>query len=69
MFLKSLLIMALTIMSQYAHATIAKDKIKVLIIDGQNNHSDWPKTSLMMKSQLEETGLFEDSTDQIYLEW
>lgn len=35
-----------------------KDKIKVLIIDGQNNHKNWPETSKMMKGFLEETGLF-----------
>lgn len=33
-------------------------KIKALIIDGQNNHGVWPKTTMMMKSYLEETGLF-----------
>lgn len=35
-----------------------KDKIKVLIIDGQNNHDNWPRTTPMMKGYLEETGLF-----------
>ena len=34
------------------------DKIKVLIIDGQNNHDNWPRTTPMMKGYLEETGLF-----------
>jgi len=33
-------------------------KIKVLIVDGQNNHEVWPKSSIMMKQYLEETGLF-----------
>lgn len=33
-------------------------KIKVLIIDGQNNHNNWPQTTPMMKGYLEETGLF-----------
>ncbi|MGJ8694224.1 MAG: ThuA domain-containing protein [Thalassotalea sp.] len=33
-------------------------KIKTLIIDGQNNHGVWPKSTMMMKSYLEETGLF-----------
>jgi hypothetical protein len=35
----------------------AADKIKVLIIDGQNNHK-WAITSPIMKSQLEATGIF-----------
>jgi type 1 glutamine amidotransferase len=33
------------------------EKIRVLIIDGQNNHDAWPKTTAMMKQYLEETGL------------
>lgn len=35
-----------------------KEKIKVLIVDGQNNHDVWPKSTMMMKQYLEETGLF-----------
>ena len=33
--------------------------LKALIIDGENNHGIWPKTTMMMKDYLEETGLFE----------
>jgi len=33
--------------------------LRVLIIDGQNNHGIWPKTSAMMKDYLEQTGLFD----------
>lgn len=36
----------------------AEAKLKVLIIDGQNNHAVWPKSTIMMKQYLEETGLF-----------
>lgn len=36
-----------------------KTKIKVLIVDGQNNHTVWPKSTIMMKQYLEETNLFE----------
>ena len=32
--------------------------IKALLIEGQNNHKNWPQTSLMMKSYLEQTDLF-----------
>ena len=35
------------------------ETIRVLIVDGQNNHSVWPKSTVMMKQYLEETGLFE----------
>lgn len=34
------------------------DKLTALIIEGQNNHGVWPKTSQMMKSYLEDTKLF-----------
>lgn len=33
-------------------------QIKALIVDGQNNHVVWPKSTIMMKQYLEETGLF-----------
>lgn len=33
-------------------------KLKVLIIDGQNNHQVWPKSTIMMKQYLQETGMF-----------
>ena len=34
-------------------------QLKALIVDGQNNHAVWPKSTIMMKQYLEETGLFE----------
>jgi len=37
----------------------APKKIKTLIVDGQNNHYVWLKTTMMMQDYLEETGLFE----------
>lgn len=36
----------------------ANAKLKVLIIDGQNNHAVWPKSTIMMKQYLEESKLF-----------
>ena len=39
-------------------STPAADKLDALIIDGQNNHGAWPKTTFMMKKYLEDTGLF-----------
>lgn len=38
---------------------MAPTKLKALILDGQNNHYVWPKTTMMMKDYLEETNLFE----------
>lgn len=37
----------------------AANKLKALIVDGQNNHAVWPKSTIMMKHYLEETGLFD----------
>lgn len=36
----------------------AEPKHKALIVDGQNNHGNWPQTTKMMKKYLEDTGLF-----------
>ncbi|MEI6177091.1 MAG: ThuA domain-containing protein [Verrucomicrobiota bacterium] len=41
------------------HPAAAAEKLKVLIVDGQNNHAVWPKSTVMMKQYLEGTGLFE----------
>src|SRR5262245_42758966 len=38
--------------------TAAAEKLKALIVDGQNNHKNWPDTTKMMKKYLEQTGLF-----------
>jgi len=35
------------------------EKLKVLIVDGQNNHAVWPKSTIMMREYLTDTGLFE----------
>jgi type 1 glutamine amidotransferase len=32
--------------------------LKALIVDGQNNHGNWPQTTKMMKKYLEDTGRF-----------
>ena len=34
------------------------EPIKVLIVDGQNNHAVWPKATFMMKQTLEQSGRF-----------
>lgn len=44
---------------QSAEAIDSSAVLRALIIDGQNNHGIWPKTSAMMKDYLEQTGLFE----------
>ncbi len=37
----------------------AEKKLDALIVDGQNNHGNWPQTTQMMKKYLEQTGLFD----------
>ena len=36
----------------------AAEPLKALIVDGQNNHVMWPKTTVMMKRYLEDSRLF-----------
>tara|TARA_B100000809_G_scaffold35204_2_gene30981 strand:+ start:20823 stop:21818 length:996 start_codon:yes stop_codon:yes gene_type:complete len=46
-----------------------KRKIKVLIVDGQNNHGVWPKSTIMMKQYLEDTGLFTVTIERTKFIW
>lgn len=47
----------------------AQTKLKALIIDGQNNHEVWPKSTIMMKHYLEETGRFEVDIRRTQYTW
>ena len=47
----------------------AGGKLKVLIVDGQNNHAVWPKSTIMMKQYLEDTGLFEADVARTRFIW
>ncbi|MFK8112710.1 MAG: ThuA domain-containing protein [Rubripirellula sp.] len=47
----------------------ADDKLKVLIIDGQNNHTAWPKTTVMMKKYLEDSGRFTVDIERSKYTW
>lgn len=47
----------------------ADGKLKALIIDGQNNHVVWPKSTVMMKQYLEETGLFDVDVQRTKFTW
>lgn len=53
------LVISLCFFTKGFSENVDKGKIKVLIVDGQNNHSVWPKSTIMMKQYLEETNLFE----------
>ena len=43
--------------------------IRVLIVDGQNNHKDWPKTTAMMKGFFEQMGCFEVDIARTKFTW
>lgn len=57
------------ILSLIVLAANAEAKTKALIIDGQNNHAVWPKSTIMMKQYLEESGLFEVDIDRTRFTW
>jgi type 1 glutamine amidotransferase len=48
----------LLLLAHLSYSSQDPEKIRVLIIDGQNNHQAWPKTTVMMKTYLENTGMF-----------
>lgn len=43
--------------------------LKALIIDGQNNHGIWPKTTMMLKDYLVATGLFKVDITRTAYTW
>ena len=52
-----------------ALASAAESKLKALIVDGQNNHEVWPKSTIMMKQYLEDTGLFTVDIQRTKFTW
>ena len=40
-------------------ASAQDEKLKALIVDGQNNHGNWPQTTELMKNWLEDSNRFE----------
>ena len=61
-FLLFLFVIGLSSFSSFAFdqapSQVKQEKIRLLIVDGQNNHGTWPKTTAMMKEYLEQTGRF-----------
>lgn len=53
-----LALLSVTLLVASAASGLAADKIKVLIIDGQNNHN-WKATTPVLKETLEATGRFD----------
>ena len=46
-----------------------QEKLKALIVDGQNNHTMWPKTTVMMKRYLQQTELFSVDVARTAFTW
>ena len=49
--------------------SVESGAMKALIVDGQNNHDMWPKISIMMKTYLEESGMFEVDIERTAFTW
>lgn len=52
-----------------SQGALAKPKLKALIIDGENSHGIWPKSTFMIKDYLEQTGLFEVEINRKAYTW
>lgn len=48
---------------------VSESKLRALIIDGESNHGVWPKTTMMMKDYLEQTGLFQVDIKRTAYTW
>jgi type 1 glutamine amidotransferase len=53
-----LAVIAVSLVTLLPTALWAEPALKALIVDGQNNHGNWPTTTKMMKKYLEDTKLF-----------
>ncbi|MFM8891437.1 MAG: ThuA domain-containing protein, partial [Planctomycetia bacterium] len=51
-------VLALVAFGLAATSAQAAEKLAALIVDGQNNHGNWPQTTQMMKRYLEDSGRF-----------
>jgi uncharacterized protein len=57
-YLPLLLLALLATANTFAQSNKKGKIIRTLIVDGQNNHDQWPKVTYMMKKYLEESGKF-----------
>ena len=64
-----LVLLVLAVPAAADHHGDHSDKLKALIIDGQNNHVDWPKTTIMMRDYLEDSGRFEVDIARTQFTW
>jgi type 1 glutamine amidotransferase len=49
--------------------SFAEEPLTALIVDGQNNHGIWPKTTMMMRQYLQQTGHFRVDIQRTRFTW
>ncbi|MFN8345171.1 MAG: ThuA domain-containing protein [Spirosomataceae bacterium] len=64
-----LLLLSVVYIGAHVSAQSNKKVIRTLIVDGQNNHDQWPKITYMMKQYLEETGKFSVDVQRTKYTW
>ncbi len=57
------------LLSAASLAPAAAPKLKILIVDGQNNHTVWPKATAMMKTYFETSGRFDVAVARARFTW
>lgn len=70
--MNKMLIFSAYFLLSFAFSSFAQKKksiIRTLIVDGQNNHVQWPKITFMMKNYLEETGRFKVDVQRTKYTW
>jgi len=63
------IVLTATLITTLSTSVRAEEKLKALIIDGQNNHGAWPKTTAMMKKYLEDSGRFTVDVERTQYTW
>lgn len=66
-----LFVLLVLVAASHTHAQSKKKSkiIRTLIVDGQNNHDQWPKLTYMMKQYLEKTGKFSVDVQRSHYTW
>ena len=64
----SFALMTAAVFSQ-SDKSVSDQKIKTLFVDGQNNHDQWPKTTYMLKHEMEATGLIIVAVERYAFTW
>lgn len=69
MLIKKILCLVVVFVSLENISLAQKSPLRVLIVDGQNNHEQWPKITAMMKYDLEQTKKFKVDIQRTRYTW